>query len=156
MNVMSNLEGKEQEKTKKPYNLKARQGKAALYRNYIRRELADELYRKILEMLIIEKRYLNPDFSARDLTAELQTNSRYLSAVINSRFNTNFPSLVNEYRVKEVMTLLTDPRYTDKNVVEISKMAGFSNRQSFYSSFYRFVGTSPSAFRKQKLSEKNA
>ena len=46
---------------------------------------------------------------------------------------------------------MTDKRYKDKNVEEISAMVGFSNRQSFYAAFYRIVGETPNGYRKRKL-----
>ena len=45
------------ESTSTPYNIKEKQEKNAAYRSLIRAELADELYDKILHIVIIEKRY---------------------------------------------------------------------------------------------------
>ena len=89
------------EKTSTPYNIREKKEKSAAYRSLIRAELADELYDKILNLIVIEKRYRDKEFSAKDLAKELGTNTRYISAVINSRFNTNFSCLINEYRIKE-------------------------------------------------------
>jgi AraC-like DNA-binding protein len=47
--------------------------------------------------------------------------------------------------------LLTDKRYADKNVEEISDMVGFSNRQSFYAAFYKNVGVTPRKYRIENL-----
>jgi YesN/AraC family two-component response regulator len=87
------------EKRTQPYNIKEKEEKNAPYRSLIRAELADELYDKILNIILIEKRYRDKDFSAKELAKELNTNTRYISAVINSRFNTNFSCLINEYRI---------------------------------------------------------
>jgi YesN/AraC family two-component response regulator len=111
--------------------------------------LADELYDRILNIIVIEKRYRNKDFSAKQLAVELNTNTRYISAVINSRFNTNFSCLINEYRVKEALHRMTDKRYADMNIEEIGTLVGFANRQSFYASFYRIMGETPNNYRKR-------
>ena len=58
------------EKNTQPYNIKEKQEKNAAYRSLIRAELADELYEKILNMIVIEKRYRNKDFSAKELAKE--------------------------------------------------------------------------------------
>ena len=137
------------EKTTQPYNIREKQEKNAAYRSLIRAELADELYERILNMIVIEKRYRNKDFSAKELAQELNTNTRYISAVINSRFNTNFSCLVNEYRIKEAMHRMTDKRYTDMTIEEIGTLVGFANRQSFYASFYRVMGETPNNYRKR-------
>ena len=132
---------------KKKYNLREKKSKEASYRTMIRSELADELYDKIMNIIVIQKKYRDPDYSAKDLAKELQTNTRYLSAVVNSRFNMNYSCLLNEYRIKEAMHLLVDRRYVDKNVEEISTMVGFANRQSFYAAFYKYVGITPREYR---------
>lgn len=132
---------------KKKYNLREKKSKEASYRTMIRAELADELYDKIMNIIVVQKKYRDPDYSAKDLAKELQTNTRYLSAVVNSRFNMNYSCLLNEYRIKEAMHLLVDRRYVDKNVEEISTMVGFANRQSFYAAFYKYVGITPREYR---------
>ena len=139
---------------KLPYNLREKREKDAAYRTMIRAELADELYEKILNIIIIEKRYRNKDFSAKELAVELGTNTRYISAVINSRFNTNFSCLINEYRIKEAMHRMTDKRYADMTIEEIGSSVGFANRQSFYASVYRIMGETPNGYRKRQLAKK--
>ena len=145
-------ERQEEVSVRRPYNVRERKIKEAAYRGMIRAELADELYDKIMNILIIEKKYKDPNYSARDLAKELNTNTRYLSAVINSRFGMNYSCLVNEYRIKEALHLLVDKRYADKNVEEISAMVGFSNRQSFYAAFYKNTGETPNGYPKRKRS----
>ena len=144
----------EKEEPKKPrYNLRAKKDKNAAYRTLIRAELADELYDKILNIIVAQKKYKDPNYSAKDLAKELHTNTRYISAVVNSRFGMNYASLLNEYRIKDALHLLTDKRYKNKTVEEISTMVGFVNRQSFYAAFYKYVGQTPNGYRK-KYSEK--
>lgn len=135
---------------RKPYNLRERKIKEAAYRSMIRAELADELYDKIMNVIVLQKKYKDPNYSAKDLAKELKTNTRYLSAVVNSRFGMNYSCLVNEYRIKDAQHLLVDKRYADKNVEEISAMVGFANRQSFYAAFYKYVGETPNSYRKRK------
>ena len=96
---MSDLENKKTEETpkKRPYNLREKKEKKAAYRSLIRPELADELYDKILNIIVVQKKYKDPDYSAKDLAKELKTNTRYLSAVVNSRFGMNYSCLLNAY-----------------------------------------------------------
>ena len=124
--MLKDVEGGE---VRRPYNIKEKKEKDAAYRSLIRAELADELYDK--------------------------TNTRYLSAVIISRFGMNYSCLVNEYRIREAAHLLVDRRYLDKNVEEISTMVGFANRQSFYAAFYRIKGETPRNYRRRHLEKTN-
>ena len=141
-------------KSTTPYTIKEKQDKNAAYRSLIRAELADELYEKILNIVVIQKRYRDKDFSAKELAQELGTNTRYISAVINSRFNTNFSCLINEYRIKEALHRMKDKRYLDLTIEEIGTLVGFANRQSFYASFYRIMGETPNGYRKRQLEAK--
>ena len=139
---------------KLPYNLREKRDKDAAYRTMIRAELADELYQKIVDIVIVKKKYKDPNFSSKDLAKMLKTNTRYLSAVVNSRFICKVSCLVNEYRIKDALRLLADKKHAEKNVEEISAMVGFANRQSFYAAFYRIVGETPNGYRKNALSAK--
>ena len=145
------VEVQEEAPKKRPYNLREKKDKKAAYRSLIRAELADELYDKILNIIVVQKKYKDPNYSAKDLARELKTNTRYLSAVVNSRFGKNYSCLFNEYRIKDAKHLLVDKRYADKNVEEISSMVGFANRQSFYAAFYKNVGETPNGFRKRNM-----
>lgn len=137
-----------------PYNIKEKSEKHAAYRSLIRAELADEFFDKILNIIVVNKRYRDANFSAKELAKELKTNTRYISAVINSRFNTNFSCLLNEYRIKEALHRMVDKRYAEENIEEISAAVGFANRQSFYAAFYRIMGETPNGYRKRQLAKK--
>ena len=143
------METKEANKEKLPYNLKKKEKKNAAYRFLIRAELADELYDRILNIIVVQKRFRKSDYSAKELAKELGTNTRYLSAVINSRFGMNYSSLINEYRVKEAIHLLIDKRYAEMNIEEISAMVGFTNRQSFYAAFFKIMKETPNHYRRR-------
>ncbi len=139
---------------KLPYNLREKKIKDAAYRTMIRAELADELYQKIVEIVVLQKKYKDPNFSSKDLAKLLKTNTRYLSAVVNSRFGMNYSCLLNEYRIKDALRLLADKKNKDKNIEEISAIVGFANRQSFYAAFYRIVGETPHGYRRRVLEAK--
>ena len=78
------VEVQEEAPKKRPYNLREKKDKKAAYRSLIRAELADELYDKILNIIVVQKKYKDPNYSAKDLARELKTNTRYLSAVVLS------------------------------------------------------------------------
>lgn len=148
---MSELEKKEEgiKVKRKPYNIQEKKQKDAAYRSLIRLELADELYDKIITIIVLQKKYRDANYSAKHLAAELGTNTRYLSAVINSRFGMNYSCLVNEYRVKDAAFFMTDRRYANLTIEEISTLVGFANRQSFYAAFYKYMNETPNNFRKR-------
>ncbi|MBO4612397.1 MAG: AraC family transcriptional regulator [Bacteroidaceae bacterium] len=137
------------------YNIVVKKEKDASYRMMLRPELVDELYEKIQQKLVLEKKYRDNEYSAKQLATDLGTNTRYISAVINLRFQQNYSSLVNELRIRDALYLLIDQRYADCTVEDISSMVGFSNRQSFYAAFYRVKGMTPKDYRQRNMKTKS-
>ena len=121
------------------YNITERKEKEAIYRSMISPQLMDEMKEKILNIIVMQKRYKDKNYSAKKLAEDLKTNTRYISAVVNVRFHMNYTSFVNKFRIEEAMAILVDKRYMNLNMEEVSDMVGFSNRQSFYASFYKLM-----------------
>ena len=135
------------------YNITEKKEKEAAYRTIVSPGLMDEFKEKILDIILIQKKYKDKDYSAKKLAEELGTNTRYISAVVNVRFHMNYTSFVNKYRIEEAMTLLVDRRFKDLNMEDISDMVGFSNRQSFYASFFKLNGCTPRDYKLRHLKQ---
>jgi len=134
------------------YNVTERKERDATYRQLVSPALMDELKEKILDLVVMQKKYKDKNYSAKKLATDLGTNTRYVSAVVNVRFHMNYTSFVNKYRIEEAMSILTDKRYQDLRIEEVSDMVGFANRQSFYASFYKLMGITPREYRQQHSS----
>lgn len=117
--------------------------KAPVYLSKISRETFDKLKEQILQILVVQKRYRDQSFTAKKLAEMLHTNTRYVSIVISVRYHANYAQFVNRLRIEEAMALLTDERYANMKIEEISDMVGFSNRQSFYRAFCQHTGKTP-------------
>ncbi len=133
------------------YNISEIKEKEANYRGLVSPQLMDKIQEKIMKIIVMDKKYRDKDYSAKNLAEEIGTNTRYISAVVNTRFHMNYTSFVNKYRIEEAMSLLVDKRYLDLNIEDIGEMVGFSNRQSFYASFFRNLGITPRGYRMQHL-----
>ncbi len=129
------------------YNITERKEKEAAYRSLVSPKLMDEMKEKILNIIVMEKKYKDKEYSAKKLAEDLGTNTRYISAVVNVRFHMNYTSFVNKFRIEEAMTILVDKRYQNLKMEEVSDMVGFSNRQSFYASFYKLLRMTPREYR---------
>ena len=135
------------------YNITEKKEKKAAYRMLVSAPLMDELKEKILNIILIEKKFKDKKKTKKRLAEDLGTNTRYVSAVVNVKFHMNYTSFVNKYRIEEAMAMLIDQRYQDLSMEEISDMVGFSNRQSFYASFYRITGTTPRDFKQSHYAQ---
>ena len=133
------------------YNIVERREKEAAYRSLVSPRLMDEMKEKILNIIVMQKKYKDKGYSAKRLAADLGTNTRYVSAVVNVKFHMNYTSFINKYRIEEAMSILVDKRYQDLRMEEVSDMVGFANRQSFYASFYKIMKTTPRDYRIQHL-----
>ena len=108
----------------------------------------EELIIKGLQRLFEEERvYLNPSLTIQDLARRLSTNKTTLSHVINTSMNQNFVSLLNSYRVKESMSVLSDPKHFRTKMEVVGEMCGFNNRQVFHAAFKKEMGITPNHFR---------
>jgi len=131
------------------YNITQKKDKEAHYRSLINPKLMDEMKDKILEIIVMQKKYKDKHYSAKSLAEDLGTNTRYISAVVNVKFHMNYTSFVNKFRIEEAMAILVDRRYQKLRMEDVSAMVGFANRQSFYASFFRIMGITPRDYRLQ-------
>ena len=117
------------------------------YRNSVSHDFVEETARKILYRLMIEQKYRDPKYSAKQLSEDIQVNMRYISAVINVRFQQNYSQLVSRMRVYEAKYMLQDRGFDNMTVEDIAINVGFTTRQSFYAAFFRLCGTTPKEYR---------
>ena len=132
------------------YNIRELKEMEASYRSLISPRMMDKMQEQIMNIIVMQKKYRDKDYSAQKLADEIGTNNRYISAVVNTRFHMSYSLFVNKHRIDEAMCLLVDKRYQDLkdlNVTEIGDMVGFANPQSFYASFFRFKGITPRQYR---------
>ena len=135
------------------YNISEKKEKEAAYRSLVSPNMMDEMQEKILNIIVMQKKYKDKDYSAKKLAEDLGTNTRYISAVVNVRFHMNYTSFVNKFRIEEAMAILVDRRYQDLRMEEVSDMVGFANRQSFYASFYKIMNMTPREYRIKHLAQ---
>ena len=135
------------------YNITEKKEKEAVYRSLVSPRLMDEMKEKILNIIVMQKKYKDKNYSAKRLAEDLGTNTRYVSAVVNVRFHMNYASFINKYRIEEAMSILVDKRYQNLRMEEVSDMVGFANRQSFYASFYKLMNMTPRDYRLQHLQQ---
>ena len=133
------------------YNIVEKKEKEASYRSMVSEQVMRELQEGILEVIINQKKFKDKNYSAKRLAEDLGTNTRYISAVVNVKFGMNYTSFVNSFRIKEALAMLTESRYYDMKMQDISDYVGFSNRQSFYASFFKTVKMTPREYRKRYL-----
>ena len=131
-----------QKRTMAKYNLTEKKQKTPLYRSLLKMETVDEIYQQIMAKFIVEKKYRDCNYSAKKMAEELNTNVRYISAIVNLRYQDNYSQMVNEFRIR---------RYLNMTVEDIALAVGFQNRQCFYVAFYKRLGITPREYRTSNM-----
>ena len=117
------------------------------YRNWVTPEFVEEVSKQIVLKLMIEKKYRDPKYSARQLAREIGVNPRQISAVVAVRFQQNYSKLVSDMRVREAMYMFQDSHFDDMTIEDVAINVGFTTRQSFYADFNRLSGMTPREYR---------
>ena len=108
----------------------------------------EKLMKRLTKFMENEKPYLNENLNLKELANKLETTSNILSQIINEKFNKNFYEFINGYRINEVKSLLSDPKYSHYSLLGIAFECGFNSKSTFNSVFKQFTGKTPSEFKK--------
>jgi len=121
--------------------------------------ISPEIIASILARLKVfeaEKEYLSQHVSLNEMAKDFETNSTYLSKIINLKKGKNFSQYINDlridYAVEELKENTTFRKYTIK---AIANECGFKSAESFSKSFYKKHGIYPSYYLKQLEQAKN-
>ncbi len=111
-------------------------------------EQKEELQQLISETMENEKLYLKSDFTIDILSKYLNVSRTYISQVINERFNMNFNTFINEYRVREARRMLSGEASKKLTIETIALSVGFGSKSSFNTAFKKYTGVTPSFYMK--------
>lgn len=104
-----------------------------------------ELFNQIVDLMKVERPFLNPDYSISDLGDRLNTNKKYISQAINTHSSFNFNSFINSYRIDEAKRMIIT-NGSSVSLKVISFEAGFNNHTTFYRQFKEITGLTPTQF----------
>lgn len=112
--------------------------------------IQEEVINEILDKLAVfekKEKFLDRSLTLVKLAKKLQTNSTYLSKVINHTKGQNFANYINDLRIDYVVNRLKDDQIFRKYTLKsISEEVGFNNAQSFSTAFIKKTGIKPSYF----------
>jgi AraC-like DNA-binding protein len=101
------------------------------------------LVNKLSGFMEINKPYLNPDLTLKDLAVLMNTNTSVLSNAINQGFGKNFNDFINEFRVNEFQRAVKEPNNKNLTFVAIAYDCGFNSKATFQRSIKKFTGKVP-------------
>lgn len=106
----------------------------------------EDLITRLEELMIKEKIYLNEDLTLADTAQMLDSNTAYLSRLINEHYSFNFSAFINGYRVEEARRMILDDHFNNFSMEGISKSAGFRSKSTFNHVFKQVTGLTPTGF----------
>ncbi len=118
-------------------------------RSGLRPEQAEEYLTKLLKIMDEEKLFLNGDLTIHELSVKTGIPRHYITEVLNEKYGRNFFSFVNEYRIREALSRMNDPKYQHYTLLAIAYDAGFNSKSTFNSFFKAYTGKTPSAYRNE-------
>ena len=101
------------------------------------------LYFRILQYHLLEQLYLNSDLKLGEIARSLNTNSKYLSQVVNNQTGENLIHFVNRYRVDEAKRRIVDENNQHLTTYGIAQTCGFKNKSTFYKVFKEVTSMTP-------------
>ncbi len=89
--------------------------------------------------------YADESVSLQQVAQSLSVTPHQLSQLINRKYNTNFNTFINRYRIEEAQKRLLE--YPKQSVLSIAFEVGFNSKSAFYEAFSRIAGMTPREFR---------
>ncbi|MBK7410119.1 MAG: helix-turn-helix domain-containing protein [Saprospirales bacterium] len=108
-----------------------------------------ELYSSLKQLVQEGRLYLNPKLSLKDLSDALNTNTKYLSQVVNLHFGNNLQVFINQFRIEEAKRKLLEEELSNLTLYGIAMQCGFKNKSTFYKVFKQATGKTPLEYIRQ-------
>lgn len=109
-----------------------------------------------LETLMVENRiFLDKELNSHSLADKLNTNRTYLYKMVETTFGMSVGDLINGYRIKHAVVLMSSGESAHLGIDGIAEQSGFNNRVTFAAVFKKHTGVSPSVFMKSGVVNTN-
>ncbi|CAM3352270.1 hypothetical protein AEQU2_01292 [Aequorivita lipolytica] len=116
-------------------------------------DVPNEIKQQILDGLKkLEKQeyYLKQDCNSYNVAKKINTNTSYLSKVINSHYGKNFNTYINDLRINyTIVRLKNDVIFRSYSVQSIAEEVGYKSADSFTKYFKKDTGLNPSFYIKE-------
>lgn len=109
-------------------------------------EVEEDLLKKI-RRFENSNRFTNPNLSLASMAASLNTNTQYLSEVINLHKGKNFNAYINELKINYIVNkMMKNKEYRNYKIAYLAEESGFLSHSTFTKVFKQVTGLSPSRF----------
>ena len=121
----------------------------------INQDIIDKVLNKLKQFEDNEE-FLKPNITLKVLSKRTQTNSKYVSKIINHYKEKSAINYVNDLRINYAINRIKDNRTFRKYTIKsIASDIGYANSQAFSTAFYKKTGLKPSYFIREIEKEKH-
>lgn len=121
-------------------------------------DISDELYEQILlglKKVESQEYFLKTECNLYNVAKKVNTNTSYLSKVINAHFGKNFNTYINDLRINyAILRLKNDSKFRSYSIKSIAEEVGYKTADSFSKYFKIHTGLLPSFYIKRLKSKK--
>jgi len=104
------------------------------------------LFTRVQQLMENEMLYLDPNLSLKQLAEQLETNTKYLSQVINHFSGSNFQQYLNAYRINRFTSELNSGNFRHLTLFGLAQYCGFINKSTFFKVFKEMLGETPKSY----------
>lgn len=128
-------------------------------KDMIKAGIGDDVLKDLLEKLHTkmeeEKVFLNMDLSIHKLAQLMDTNTSYLSKIINDYYHQNFNSFINKYRIRAAQEMMHEKKFRNYTIEALAHECGFRSKSSFNEAFKKISGLTPGYYMQMLLKEES-
>jgi AraC-like DNA-binding protein len=136
-----------------PAAVNANQDNSDDKRAHITNTIKEELLRK-LKVFEEKNQFVQKGLTIQKLAIQLETNSNYLSHVINEYKGMNFNKYLGDLRIRYITRLLFEKNiYLNYTIDTLAKECGIASRQNFSDLFFEINGIRPTDFIRKRKKE---
>jgi AraC-like DNA-binding protein len=104
-----------------------------------------------MEVCMMEKKlYREPLLTLKDVAEKASVPAHYVSQILNEKLNEKFYDYINRYRIEECKRILSTHAQNEKTILEILYDVGFNSKSVFNNAFKKYVGMTPSEFKRMQ------
>ena len=112
-------------------------------------DVKTELMNRILDTMEESDEIYKEGFNEAQLVELVGANTKYVSQVINEKYQKGFAQLLSDYRIREACRRLANAAdYGNLTIEGIGMSVGIRSRSNFVANFKRITGLTPSEYRK--------
>lgn len=132
--------------------LEKNEGKMASYdhnihpKKILNTELQEQIWQQLNQLMESEKPFLSNNLTLIELARKLNTNSNYLSKVINDTTGKNFNQYINHFRIEEACKRLSGESSHYLTIEGIALSVGFKSKSAFNTAFKKSLSITPSEY----------